>query len=46
MKLDVLDLTHLPGKQWLLEQVMNSTVEIVNMEDNYVDFTGILLCIA
>jgi serine palmitoyltransferase len=30
---DVLDLKHLPGERWPLEQVMNRATELVNMED-------------
>jgi len=30
---DILDLKHLPGERWPLERVMNSAVELVNMED-------------
>jgi serine palmitoyltransferase len=30
---DILDLKHLPGERWPLERIMNSAVELVNMED-------------
>jgi len=30
---DLLDLKHLPGERWPLERIMDSAVELVNMED-------------
>jgi len=30
---DILDVRHLPGERWSLERVMNSAIELVNMED-------------
>jgi serine palmitoyltransferase len=30
---DVLDVKHLPGERWPLERILNSAVELVNMED-------------
>ena len=31
---DVMDLKHLPGERWLLERIINSAAELVNMEDD------------